>query len=179
MFLQACLWQTPYIGMKSALIVCIGNDLAADDGVGHVVYERLNSKVLPTGTRSRLLGVGGMALLDELDGEDLLVVVDAVQFGSAPGTVHILDWEQLPPATLRPVSGHGIGIREAIEVAQHLFPEKSPQHVYLVGIEGKCFDELGAGLSPEVAEAVDNAVSKVLHLIDHQKFLFSTNSEDT
>ena len=152
--------------MLSTLIVCIGNDLAADDGVGHAIFERLTSEDLPTGTRTRLLGVGGMALLDELDGEDLLVVVDAVQLGYEPGTIHILDWNQLPPVTLRPVSGHGIGIREAIGVAQRLFPEKTPQQVYLVGIEGKCFDQLGAGLSPEVADAVDIAVSKVLHLVD-------------
>jgi hydrogenase maturation protease len=152
----------------SALIVCIGNDLAADDGVGHVVYEGLARKVLPEDTRCALLGVGGMALIDELEGEDLLVVVDAVQLGHKPGTIHILDWNQLPPSTIRPVSGHGIGIREAVEVAQRVCPEKTPKRVYLVGIEGKCFDELGAGLTEEVAEAVDGAVKEVMNLVEIQ-----------
>ncbi len=151
--------------MKSALVVCIGNDLAADDGIGRVIYEKLEG-TLPAGTNSRFLGTGGMALLDEFGGEDLLVVVDAVQFGSSPGTVHVLDWDRLPPATLRPVSAHGIGIRETIEVSKRLFPEQTPRHVYLVGIEGKCFNQLGAGLSSDVADAVDSAVSEVLHLLD-------------
>ena len=152
--------------MKSALIVCIGNDLAADDAAGLAIYEKLEKRILPPGTRTSFLGTGGISLIDELGGEDILVVVDAVQFGSSPGTVHVVDWDQLPPATLRPVSVHGIGIREAIEVAKRLFPEQTPQHVYLVGIEGKCFNQLGAGLSSEVADAVDIAVSEILHLLD-------------
>ena len=153
--------------MKSALIVCIGNDLAADDGIGHVIYERLMNRELPSSTRNILLSLGGMTLIEELGGEDLLVVVDAVQFGSSPGTVHTLDWEQLPPATLRPVSGHGIGVREAIEVARKLYPERIPKQVYLIGIEGKCFDQLGGGLSKEVTCAVDSAVNEVLRLLNN------------
>ena len=151
--------------MGTALIVCIGNDLAADDGVGHVVYHALVQKNLPEGTRLELLGVGGMDLLEVMEGEDNLVVVDAVQFGAIPGTLHVLDWEHLPCAGPRPVSGHGIGIREAIEVGRRLYPEKSPRQVHLVGIEGKCFDLLGADLSFEVARAVDAAVAEVLHLL--------------
>ena len=113
--------------MGRTLIVCIGNDLAADDGVGHAVYHALVQKELPAGTRLRLLGVGGMDLLEEIEGEDRLVVVDAVRFGAPPGTIHILGWEQLPSLGSRPVSGHGIGIREAIEVGRRLYPEKTPQ----------------------------------------------------
>ncbi len=151
--------------MRSALIICIGNDLAADDGIGHVIYGRLSNRDLPAGTRNKFLSMGGMAILEELGGEDMLVVVDAVQFGSPPGTVHTLDWQHLPPATLRPVSGHGIGVREAIEVAKSLYPERTPKQVYLVGIEGKCFDQLGAGLSEEVAGAVDSSVQEVIRLL--------------
>lgn len=151
--------------MGTALIVCIGNDLAADDGVGHAVYHALVKKELPAGTRLRLLGVGGMDLLEEIEGEDRLVVVDAVRFGVAPGTIHILDWAQLPSLQARPVSGHGIGIREAIEVGRCLYPEKTPRYVHLVGIEGKCFDILGADLSEEVVRSVEVATVQILHLL--------------
>jgi hydrogenase maturation protease len=151
--------------MGTALIVCIGNDLAADDGVGHAVYHALVKKELPAGTRLRLLGVGGMDLLEEIEGEERLVVVDAVRFGAAPGTIHILDWAQLPSLHARPVSGHGIGIREAIEVGRCLYPAKTPRHVHLIGIEGKCFDILGAGLSEEVVRSVEEATVQILHLL--------------
>ena len=149
----------------SALIVCIGNDLAADDGAGPAVYHCLARQTLPVGVRLVLLGVGGIALLEELDGEDRLVVVDAVRFGSRPGTVHVLPWDDIPAGAPHPVSGHGIGVREAVDVGRRLTPEKMPRAEHLVGIEGSCFDMLGAGLSAEVAAAVDDAAARVLGLV--------------
>ena len=150
----------------STLIVCIGNDLAADDGAGPAVHQALKRTQLPENTRLKLLGVGGMDLLDEFSGEDRLVVVDAVQFGAIPGTIHSLEWDRIPTLGQRPVSGHGIGIREAIEIGRRLYPEKTPKHVHLIGIEGKCFTTLGAGLSLEVAGALDAAVAEILNLSD-------------
>ena len=129
------------------------------------VYAELEQSRLPAGTRLCYLGLGGIDLLEELEGEERLIVVDAVQLGSVPGTVHILDWEGLPYMEPRPVSGHGIGIREAIEVGRRLYPENSPEHIHLVGIEGRCFDQLGQGLTAEVAAAVPVAVAAVLQLL--------------
>lgn len=151
--------------MSKALVVCIGNDLVADDGVGHAVYAELLRRVLPGGTRLKLLGLGGMALLGEIEGEDLLIVVDAVQLGAEPGRVHVLAWENLPASSSH-VSCHGIGIREAMEVSRRLYPEKSPAAVYLVGVEGRCFDQLGQGLSPEVAASIESAADEVAALIE-------------
>lgn len=148
----------------NSLVICIGNDLVADDGVGHVVYDELRRRDLPEGTRLKLLGLGGMALIGEFSGEELLVVVDAVQFGVAPGTVHLLGWDDLPKGGSH-VSCHGIGIREAIEVSRKLYPESSPKSVCLVGIEGQCFDQLGEGLTPEVAAGIPTAVDSILEIL--------------
>ncbi len=146
------------------LVICIGNDLVADDGVGHVVYDKLTRRDLPEGIRLKLLGLGGMALLGEFGGEELLVVVDAVQFGVSPGTVHVLNWDDLPEGGSH-VSCHGIGIREAIEVSTRLYPEQTPKSVWLIGIEGQCFDQLGNGLSPEVAASIPHAVDTVMRIL--------------
>ncbi len=150
--------------MTEALVVCIGNDLVADDGVGHAVFGELQRRTLPENVSLKLLGLGGMALLHEFAGEKILIVVDAVQFGVAPGTVHLLEWDDLPDAGSH-VSCHGIGIREAIEVSRKLFPENTPENVYLVGIEGQCFDQLGEGLTAEVAASVSSAADKVVELV--------------
>lgn len=151
--------------MTTALVVCIGNDLVADDGVGHAVFTALSLQKLPSGTSLKLLGLGGMSLLDEFAGEDHLVVVDAVQFGTRPGTIHVMDWSNIPVSQSH-VSCHGIGIREAIEVSKRLYPETTPRIVHLVGIEGKCFDKLGEGLTAEVAAAVKPAAAEVLGIIE-------------
>lgn len=150
---------------RGALIVCIGNALAADDGVGSAVYETLSEQVLPPEVRLVFLGLGGLDLLDVLEGEDLLVVVDAIQLGQPAGSVRLLGWSEIPEMGLRPVSGHGIGIREAVEVGRRLFPERMPGKIVLVGVEGSCFDQLGVPLSPQVAAAVPEAVGAVRQLL--------------
>ncbi len=151
--------------MSRGLVVCIGNGLVADDGAGKAVYERLLQSSIPGDVRLRFLGLGGMDLLEEIDGEDILVVVDGVQLGGKPGTIHLLDWEHLPRMDLRPVSGHGIGICEAIAVGQRLYPERVPENIFLVGVEGQCFDQLGVGLTEEVARAIPKAAEKVCALL--------------
>lgn len=147
------------------VIACVGNSLAGDDAAGSAVYDALALRRLPPDTRLRLLGLGGIALLDELQGEDSLIVVDAVQLGAAPGTVHVMEWDAIPEARGAAVSLHGLGIRETVTIGRALYPEIMPHRIVLVGIEGQRFDLLGAEMTPPVAAAIDEAVVRVMDLI--------------
>lgn len=150
----------------AALVVCIGNELVADDAVGHEVYQTLAAMSLPEGTRVEYTGVGGVALLDRLTGEEeLLIVVDAVQFGAPAGTIHCLPWDNIPSCGNSAISAHGIGLRETMQVGQLLYPEKLPQKILLIGIEGRCFNRMKEFMTPETARAVDNAVAACLEQI--------------
>lgn len=148
--------------MNSVLVICIGNPLVADDGVGVAIYEQLMALELPSHVTVKLVGVGGITLLDELDGEQTLIVVDAVRLGAEPGTVHVLEWGDIPEREGRPVSVHGIGVQQVIEIGRCLYPERMPSHIVLVGVEGICFNRLGEGLSPEVENAVGTALSAIV-----------------
>lgn len=149
----------------STLIVCVGNSLAGDDAAGCAVHEKLAKLPLSSNVRLRLLGLGGIALLEELEGDACLIVVDAVQLGGTPGTVRVMVWDEIPEAGGMAVSLHGVGIRETLAIGRMLYPELMPQHTFLVGIEGACFDCLGQDMSPEVAASVDQAVAQVMKLI--------------
>lgn len=153
------------VAAGGTIIACVGNSLAGDDAAGSAVYDALALRPLPPGTRLRLLGLGGIALLDDLQGDACLIVVDAVQLGAAPGTVHVLPWDAIPEAGGAAVSLHGLGIRETITIGRTLYPEIMPQRIVLVGIEGQCFNQLGAEMTPTVAEAIDGAVVQVMNLI--------------
>lgn len=148
-----------------SLVVCLGNDLVGDDGAGLAVHDRLAGQALPAGVRLARLGLGGLALLDLMDGEDLMVVVDAVALGGEAGTLHVQEGERLPGSGRPAVSAHGIGIAEALEVGRLLQPLRVPRRVVLVGIEGRRFDELGTGLTPGVAAAVPTATAVVEALL--------------
>lgn len=147
------------------VVACVGNGLVADDAVGGAVFDCLAESHLPAHIRLEQLGTGGMALLDCLDGEPTLVVVDAVQLGSQPGTVHVLEWDAVPLSPGAAVSSHGVGVREVIEVGRLLYPDRMPERVVLVGIEGRCFDHLGGPMTPAVADAVPRAVRAVVNEI--------------
>ncbi|OIP38509.1 MAG: hypothetical protein AUK47_11750 [Deltaproteobacteria bacterium CG2_30_63_29] len=154
--------SSPTALSKPVLVVCIGNALIADDGVGVAIFERLSALALPAHVEVKRVGVAGLALLDEMNGEDTLIVVDAVRLGAAPGTIHVLEWDELPEREGRPVSVHGIGVQQVVELGRCLYPERTPRHVVLVGVEGTCFNRLGEGLSAEVEEAVEGAKNAVL-----------------
>ncbi len=142
------------------LIACIGNSLASDDAAGCEVYERLNRDLPPDDVRLEMLGVEGLSLLEILNGEERVIVVDSVRLGGAPGTVHVLDWEELGESGGKGCSIHDIGIREAFLIADRLFPELMPESLVLVGIEGERFNEVG-GLSPAVSASIDSVVEIV------------------
>lgn len=147
------------------IVVCIGNELVADDAIGFEVHARLE-KILPPDVRLEYCSVGGIALLDLLDGTDeAMVVVDAMYLGAPIGTVHCLGLEDLPQSSANAISAHGIGLRETMQIGQVLYPERMPRLITLVGVEGRCFDLPRAHMSQEVAAATDPAVRQVLSLL--------------
>jgi len=146
---------------RQVLVVCIGNSLAGDDGVGQAVYEELRADSLPGGAHAVLLGLGGVALLEHLQAYRLLIVVDAVQLGGPAGGMHVRDLKEIPAAEAQAVSLHGIGLRETLDIAREIYPERIPARILLVGIEGRRFSELGVPLSDEVAAAIGTAVAEV------------------
>jgi hydrogenase maturation protease len=146
------------------LVACVGNSLVADDAAGYFVYRNLQTRQLPSSVRLVHLGLGGIALLDQLEGESCLVVVDAVRLGGQVGHVHEIEWEGLPRARTA-VSSHGIGIREAIELGRATEPQKMPQRVVLIGIEGDCFTGLGEGPCEAVRGGILEATGVVLKMI--------------
>jgi hydrogenase maturation protease len=151
---------------KDILIVCVGNGLAGDDGVGQAIYEELRREPLPASSELIHLGLGGMALYDHFRGQRLLLVIDAVQLDAEPGHIHVLDWDRLPALSGQAVSLHGVGLSETLCIAGVLDPDLVPERTVLVGIEGRRFNDLGVPLSPEVAAAVDAAVQEVKRQIN-------------
>lgn len=81
------------------LIAGLGNIFQGDDGVGVAVAQELAGRSMPDGVTCRDFGIRGVHLAYELlDGYDLVVIVDAVQRGAAPGTVHVIEHQAGPPA---------------------------------------------------------------------------------
>lgn len=146
---------------RRTIIICIGNELVADDAAGFEIYNRL------AGCRARreYCSVGGIDLLALLEGETDMIVVDAVQLGAPAGTIHIIPWDFLPGDSSA-ISSHGLGLREALEIGSILYPGTMPARVTLVGIEGRCFDRTREYMTAEVRDAIEGAVTCIRELLN-------------
>lgn len=153
------------------LVACFGNVLRGDDGVGVAVAGRLCARPLPAEVRVVEVGIGGIHLVHELlERVDALVVVDAVDYGRAPGTVLVLrpdvcDVTALPPQRRRDelADMHYATPERALMLARAL--GVLPAATWVVGCQAGDADAYGEGLSPPVAAAVETTTREVLRLV--------------
>jgi hydrogenase maturation protease len=147
----------------------IGNEMRHDDGVGPVVARRaawLSSA--PRGGFVTSLASPlnePLDLLDDWEGDDLAIVVDAVRSGAPPGTVTLTWLEHLVdvvlPTNCARASTHGLGVADVLRLAGEI--GVAPRRVALVGVEGQDFSP-GEGLSAAVEEGAARALALVVDL---------------
>jgi hydrogenase maturation protease len=141
------------------LVVGIGNPDRGDDGFGPAVASRLRGRV-PPGVCILERGGDVLALIEEWAGFSAVVIVDAAAQISRPGRVHRLDLTHCSPsAGFARSSTHAFGIAEAVELARSL--DQLPSRLIAYLVEGERFD-IGAPLSPVVAEAVGEVVERIV-----------------
>jgi hydrogenase maturation protease len=140
------------------LVLCLGNALRRDDAVALRVADRLEAAKVP-GAEVRRSAASGLYLLDEMEGFDRVVVVDAVRtLARPPGTVLSLPLEDLR-APEGP-SPHSIGLPSALARARAA-GAPVPSSIHVVAIEVLEMDTVGEGLTPAVAAAVEPAAEAV------------------
>ena len=149
--------------MRSAVaLIGVGNPWRRDDGVGWVVAEAAGQRL---GRTVDVIESDGepSRLLDAWRDRDLVVVVDAVRSGSAPGAIHVWADESNAPAASRSTGTHGLGIADAVALGRAL--KRLPSRLLVVGIEVHD-TSTGQGLSSEVADAVEKAVDLIAGMLD-------------
>jgi hydrogenase maturation protease len=143
----------------TVLVAAIGNPDRGDDGVGPAVAARLRGRV-PVGVRVLERSGDVLALIEEWDKLSDVFVIDAASPTDQPGRIYRLDLTGQPlPVSCASASTHAFGVAEAVELGRSL--GRLPRRLVTYLIEGKQFD-VGAPLSPAVAEAVDTVAERIL-----------------
>jgi hydrogenase maturation protease len=154
--------------MKRILVAGIGNAWLSDDGFGGEVVKRLETRELPEGTAVLDFGTGGLDLAYEvMRGYDALVLIDVSRQGGEPGTLYVME------ASEEEVDA---GIEDGQVINPHAMDPQTvlrfvktvgawPGKVVVVACEPARVEEMGLGLSEEVARAVDGAVELVVQTI--------------
>jgi len=158
--------------MSKILIAGMGNILRRDDGFGVEVAKRLAAEnTLPAGVRVIEVGIGGIHLVQELmAGYEMLVVIDAMERGSAPGTVHVLaaevpdlaDWPEIQRQDFL-ADMHYTTPSKALILAKAL--GVLPPKVFIVGCQPLEVDELGIGLSEAAERATLETIGQIERMI--------------
>lgn len=159
--------------MTSVLVIGVGNRFAGDDGVGPAVVDRVRQLCRET---PAVEADGEPArLVEAWDNAEVVVLVDAVRSGAAPGSCHRLVLERGQDAGAlgqhaAPTSSHGAGVAEAWALGTAL--GRTPDRLVVLGVEGACFAP-GHGLSDAVARAVPATAEAV-----HREIRAATGSTD-
>jgi hydrogenase maturation protease len=152
--------------LMKTLILGLGNPIVTDDGVGLRVVEQLKPLLADrTDVEISEDYWGGLRLMERMIGFDRAIVVDAIQTGAAPGTIHLLAPDGIP--TQRSASAHDVNLSTALrfgrQAGAHL-PENS--RIRLVGIEAQDIVAFGERCTPAVQAAIPQAVEAVLTILE-------------
>lgn len=146
------------------LVLGLGNPWWRDDGVGPAAVEALGRRALPPEVELLDGGTGGLALLDAVAGREHLIVIDAADFGEAPGTVRCVSRDE---AVLRrseaALSFHQAGLAEVLELAERL--GMAPRNVHLFVVQPARLGP-GQGLSVEVQVGLEELLDAVCRTLE-------------
>ncbi len=137
------------------VILCIGNELRGDDGVGPLI-----ASLIKEGPSMRVINCGDTPenfLKDVIEFEpERVILIDAARFGGKPGEVGIFGRERIGSA--------GVSTHDAIlELVIDRIEGETGAEVLLVGIEIEKRD-IGSGMSQSVRETAER-IAKLINQI--------------
>jgi hydrogenase maturation protease len=104
-------------------------------------------------------GTAGADLLDCISDRQKVIVVDAVDFDIAPGSILRLTPEDLVTGGNRGISLHDVGLAETLAMTRQL--KCQPKEVVIIGVKPKDIS-CGLGLSDEIADVIPRVIEAVL-----------------
>jgi hydrogenase maturation protease len=144
------------------LILCLGNEHVADDGIGAEIGRALQSLSLPADIQVRMVPRLHIYLLDELAEVDHLVIVDALTAEAEPGTCTVVDVSQHCAAVVASGCYHTNDVRDLIHLAREVAPDGPSCVITIAGVACEHSDRYGAGFSNAVLSAIPRLVDLVL-----------------
>ncbi|APG87078.1 hydrogenase expression/formation protein HupD (plasmid) [Sinorhizobium americanum] len=143
----------------------IGNILWADEGFGvraveafHKAYEvPANVTVLDGGTQ-------GLYLVQFINEHDRLIVFDAIDYGLVPGTMKVVEDDEVPKFTgAKKVSLHQTGFQEVLSAADLM--GQYPERLTLIGCQPLDLENWGGPLTAPVKTVIPAAVDTAVRTL--------------
>jgi len=192
--LQATLsHSSDYNILMRTIIIGLGNPLLGDDSLGWRVAEQVRLQLNlpsigwyqsstadtqpqpkdqrepndhPESIEVDFLSLGGLSLMERLEGYDRAILIDAINSGKdSPGTVTVFRLEEMPDLSAHHLSStHDTNLPTALRLGRSMGAHL-PYEIYVVAVEAKNVYDFTEDLTPSVAEALPLAVQSVINLL--------------
>lgn len=141
-------------------MIGLGNILMGDEGVGVHAVEALKRRyVFPEEVCLLDGGTLGLDLLHLIEGVEKVLFVDAVDVKREPGTIAVIQGEDLPSLLEPKLSLHHVGLSDLLFASGFLGTR--PAEIVLVGIQPEIM-EIGLELSKTIQGRFDKLLETVL-----------------
>ena len=141
------------------VVLGIGNVLWADEGIGVRCVEALQAgwdfaphvQLIDGGTQ-------GLYLIPQVTAARRLLILDAVDYGLAPGTLRQVEDDEVPRFLgAKKMSLHQTGFQEVLMLAE--LTGRYPDEVLLIGCQPEQLEDYGGSLRPCVKAALESALT--------------------
>ncbi len=151
--------------MKPILIICLGNPLMRDEGIGIRLASELMVHLSDNPHVEVMdLGTGGLSVMHAIAGREKIIFVDCAIMGHTPGLMHRFTPEQVTSKKLRMrYSLHEGDLLNTIELSRRL--GECPDDIVIFGIEPKEISH-GEGLTSELENNIQQYVQTILKELD-------------
>ncbi len=142
-----------------ALVLGIGNVLWADEGFGVRCVEALQQRWDFTPAPQLIDGgTQGLYLIPQVTAARRLLILDAVDYGLEPGTLKLVENEQVPRFLgAKKMSLHQTGFQEVLMLAE--LTGRYPEEVLLIGCQPEHLEDYGGSLRACVKAAMQRALA--------------------
>ena len=148
-------------GSQKTIIVGIGNTLKGDDGAGPLICEQLRK----AGIAADVIDAGTVPenYIQPIvkKAPQNLLVIDAIDFGAAPGAISVFEPQQLSSTV---ISTHILSPRHFVDMIRH----DVDADVYFVGIQ-PAQTRIGESVSAEVADAIQWLVGTLAEIFPPER----------
>lgn len=138
----------------------LGNILLRDEGVGvHIIKTLIESYDVPENVHLIDGGTMGLDLLPFIEGMDKVLIIDAVNLDKEPGTIEIIENDDIPSFISTKISIHQIGLPDVLAASRLL--EITPAWTTLVGIQPESIEtglEMTGALKNNFKRLLDTAI---------------------
>lgn len=145
---------------KKTAILGLGNILLSDEGVGvHAIEELRKAYDFPDDVEIIDGGTMGLDLLPFIEGREKLLIVDAVNLRKEPGTIAIIEDNDIPSFVSAKLSIHQLGLPDVIHALKLM--DIAPPKMTLIGIQPESL-ETGLGITAALQDKLGELLNAII-----------------